>query len=136
MAITFPSPKRLWVMSMTTAERVAITFTLGQPVWDVTIPELFIGDGATPGGIAGGMVGPQGPVGPTGPTGPTGPDGPQGDPGPNTIDSDSGAYSTDWSGWVPPNPATANIVIVYNSDTGTYRIYFYSNGAWHYIEVA
>jgi hypothetical protein len=47
----YPSPKRLWFMSGTTAERTALTLVAGQPFWDTTLLTLWVGDGSTAGGI-------------------------------------------------------------------------------------
>jgi hypothetical protein len=75
----------------------------GEPIWTEDTKELYVGDGATTGGIlvsgggsGGGGTGPTGPTGPqgevgaTGPTGPTGAQGEAGAAGPTGAQGNTG----------------------------------------------
>jgi hypothetical protein len=76
--------------------------------------------------------GPTGPAGPPGPTGPDGPTGPTGPAGPGAI-TQTGAYGATWGAiTLPDPPAEGMVVVAYNTDTGTVRVYVYVNGTWHY----
>lgn len=76
----------------------------GEPIWTEDTKELYVGDGATTGGVlvsgggsGGGGTGPTGPagaqgeIGATGPTGPTGAQGEAGPAGPTGAQGEAGA---------------------------------------------
>lgn len=73
--------KRIQLRRGTTAQRLARTPSSGEPYFDKEAGKLFVGDGATVGGLAVNGAGPAGPAGPTGAAGATGPAGPAGAPG-------------------------------------------------------
>ena len=98
----------------TTAERLSIVPLVAEQIFDTTTSQIYIGDGATPGGILySGDTGPQGPqgatgpIGPQGPAGPTGADGATGPQGPTGSDGAQGpAGATGPAGETGSNGAT------------------------------
>jgi hypothetical protein len=41
----------LQLKRLTTSERMAVTPAVSEPIWDLTLSRLFVGDGVTVGGV-------------------------------------------------------------------------------------